>query len=87
MTGPVSEAVGDGDRRAALEAVLDKLARELDDAEGRTAAVLAKELRAALAELDALPGGKEASAVDDFTARREARRAAAQGGHAAGGSQ
>jgi hypothetical protein len=75
----IAEAVR-GDRRAALEAIRDKLAAELDDAEGRDAATVAKELRATLAELESLPGGKEASAVDDLSARRAKRRADAAGG-------
>lgn len=69
-----------GDRRAALEAIRDKLAAELEDAEGRDAATVAKELRATLAELEALPGGKEVSAVDDLSDRRAKRRADAAGG-------
>jgi hypothetical protein len=87
MEGRVTGAVGGGDRRTALEAVRDKLAAELDEATGRTAAVVAKELRATIAELEALPGGKEVSAVDEFTARREARRAEAQGRELPGGGQ
>ncbi|MGI5493873.1 hypothetical protein [Microtetraspora malaysiensis] len=71
----VSTVVAEGDRRASLEAIRDKLARELHDAEGRDAAAIAKELRATIAELDALPGGKEVSAVDELNARRAARRA------------
>jgi hypothetical protein len=68
-----------GDRRKSLEAIRDKLAGELDEAYGRDAAVLAKELRAVITELDSLPGGKEVSPVDELTARRKARLAEAAG--------
>ncbi|MET9876566.1 hypothetical protein ABZZ36_18355 [Actinacidiphila glaucinigra] len=72
-------AVQSGDRRRALEAIRDRLAKELQDAEGRDVAPIANQLRATIAELDALPGGKEVSPVDEFTARLEARRAEAAG--------
>lgn len=87
MSESLMSAVTSGDRRAALEAMRDRLARELDTAEGTMVAVLSKELRVTIAELDALPGGKVVSPVDDLSARREARRAEAQGGSAAGGGQ
>lgn len=73
------DVVGSGDRRCALQAIRDRLAEELGAANGAAAAVLAKELRATLAELDALPGGREVSPVDDLSARRAARRADAAG--------
>jgi hypothetical protein len=79
MAVDLAEGVGSGDRRQALTAIRDKLTGELRTAEGRDAAVLAKELRATLAELDALPGGKEVSKVDELGARRKARRADAAG--------
>jgi hypothetical protein len=87
MNGEVVAAAASGDRRAALEAVRDKLALELQGSEGPVVAALAKELRACMAELDALPGGKEVSALDDLSARRAARRAEAQGGDLADGGQ
>lgn len=67
------------DRRTALEAIRGKLATELEYASGRDTAPIAKELRAVIAELESLPGGQEVSAVDDLSARREARRADAAG--------
>lgn len=73
-------AVESGDRRTALEAIRDRLAVELDGAEGRDAAGIAKELRATIAELESLPGGKAVSAVDELSARRAERRADAAGG-------
>ncbi|WP_189243164.1 hypothetical protein [Planobispora rosea] len=72
-------AVQSGDRRAALEAIRDRLAAELVEADGRDAASIAKELRTTLSELDALPGGEE-SKLDDLAARRAARRADAASG-------
>jgi hypothetical protein len=68
-------AVESGDRRASLEAIRDKLARELAETGGRDAAAIAKELRAVISELDGLPGGKERSTVDELAARRAGRLA------------
>ncbi|GIH98102.1 hypothetical protein [Planobispora takensis] len=78
MTEDLLSAVRSGDRRASLEAIRDRLAAELVEADGKNAASIAKELRATLAELDALPGGEE-SKLDDLAARRAARRADATG--------
>ncbi|UBU11614.1 hypothetical protein [Nonomuraea gerenzanensis] len=75
----LASTVQGGDRRAALEGIRDKLAVELADASGRDAAVIAKELRATIAELESLPGGKGVNPVDDLTARRARRIADAQG--------
>ncbi|MGI5288040.1 hypothetical protein ACQEVF_32510 [Nonomuraea polychroma] len=71
----LTAAVQSGDRREALEAIRDKLAAELRAADGRDAAVIAKELRATIAELEKLPGGREVSRVDELAARRADRRA------------
>ncbi|GAA2364778.1 hypothetical protein [Streptomyces carpaticus] len=79
MRSKLAAAISSGDRRTALEAVRDKLATELGRADGRDAAAVARELRAVLDALDALPGG-EVSTLDDLSARREARRADAAGG-------
>lgn len=79
MSHGVADAASNGSRREALEAIRDKLATELESAEGKDAAPIAKELRAALQELDSLTDGGEASAVDDLTSRRQARRAEATG--------
>lgn len=67
-----------GDKRTALEAIRDRLAVELARSKGQAAAAVAKELRAVIDALDALPGG-EVSPVDDLAAAREARRANAAG--------
>lgn len=75
--GDFVSVIADGGRRAALEAIRDKLAVELAATEGFHAGPLARELRAVLAELDELPDGKRESTVDDLAARRAARIAQA----------
>jgi hypothetical protein len=64
------------DRRTALESIRDRLAQELEVAEGREVAPIARELRLTIAELEGLPGGREESPVDDLAARRQKRRQA-----------
>ena len=66
------------DRRTSLEALRALLAVSLVDAEPGQRAPLAKQLRDTLAELDALPDGKEVSTSDDLASRRSARRSAAK---------
>lgn len=73
------EAAASGDRRATLEALRALLAVSLVDAEPGQRAPLAKQMRDVLAELDALPTGKEVSTSDDLASRRVARRSAAAG--------
>jgi hypothetical protein len=46
---------------------------------------LAKQLRETMAELDALPDGKEKSTSDDLAAKRAARRSEAKAVEQAGG--
>lgn len=70
-------AAGSGDRRAALEALRDKLARDLDEAPASVSAQLAAQFRATVAELAELPVPGERSVVDDLERRRADRRAAA----------
>ncbi len=71
--------VATGDRRKSLEAVRDLLADRLIEAGTREAATIAKELRNVMAELYSLPGEREGSKSDELAARRDRRRAAAQG--------
>lgn len=66
-------------RRQALEALRDRLAEELVEAEGRDVAPIARELRATLADLETLPNGREESPVDDLAKRRQTRRRKAAG--------
>ena len=83
----MSAVVADGDRRLSLQAIRDRVAVELADAEGRDVAVLAKELREVIRELDLLPGAGTESPLDriagavsdDLAERRAARRADAAG--------
>lgn len=76
----LSGVVATGDRRAALEALRDRIAVELDGAEGRDVATLSRELRLVLAELESLPGSRrEVSTVADLSARIAARRQAPAG--------
>lgn len=74
--------VATGDRVKSLKAIRDKIATLLRDADDRTAAALGKELRAVMAEIDSLPGGREVSELDriadgvaiDLAAERRQRR-------------
>jgi hypothetical protein len=82
----LSTIVDRDDRRASLEAIRRRVAEELQEAVGRDVAVLAKELRDVIRELDSLPAvGREspldriAGAVSDDLAKRRARRADAAG--------
>jgi len=83
----LSTIVDRDDRRASLEAIRNKVAQELQEAEGRDVAVLSKELRDVIRELDSLPVvGREspldriAGAVrDDLAERRKTRVAGAAG--------
>lgn len=66
-------------RRETLELSRDRLARELayDGTETKDLAGLSRELRAVLAELDALPDAAaqpEPGSPDEIAARRERRR-------------
>lgn len=71
----LESTIGEGERRASLEAIRGKLARELAEAYGKDAATLAKELREVIRELDSLPTGGEESPVDEIAARRARRLA------------
>lgn len=74
------DAVGSGDRREALEALRDTLARAIDgDPDGKLTAPLANQLRQVLAELADIPDVRQVSKLDDLAARRSSRRATASG--------
>lgn len=70
------QAVASGDRRAALEALRDHLAKQLDQGD-RDHAALARQLRETLRDLDELPPLQQESALDDLSNRRAARHAKA----------
>lgn len=66
------EAAATGDTRAALEAMRDKLASEMEFAEAAIVAQISGQLVKVLAALDALPA-IEKSRVDELRKRREDR--------------
>ena len=68
-------AVASGDRREALLALRDELARRLVDAD-RDAAPIARQLTIVLREIEQLPVPGEKSRVDDLAKRRAVRRTA-----------
>lgn len=78
-TEGLSSAVGTGDRRRALRALRDVLARTIEDAEPREVAALSRQLALVLKELDELPAAKGASSFDDLASRRAARKSTASG--------
>jgi hypothetical protein len=69
----VSAAASGGDLRAALEALRDRLAAEIDCADGRTLAPLAKQFADVVQRISQLPAEEKGSTVDDIAARRAAR--------------
>lgn len=74
------EKAEQGDRRATLEALRDRLARQIEDTDsGRDVAALGRLLADVLAQLDSLPTSAEVSRADEIAARRAARRAGATG--------
>lgn len=75
----LNTVVASGDRRAALEAIRDRLAGELMVAEGREVASVAKELRETIRELDGLPLPEGVSGVDQLAKKRASRRRKASG--------
>lgn len=76
----LAEVTARGDRRAALEALRERVAAELGAAGGRDVAALSKELRDVMRELDALPSAGVVTKLDRIADELAAKRAA----HAAG---
>jgi hypothetical protein len=74
----IADAAVTGDRRLTLEAMRDKLARDMDDAPPAVVAQIAGRLAAILAELDALPKSEVVSPFDELARRREDRLATAE---------
>jgi hypothetical protein len=71
----LEDAVKNGTRREALEALRDELADAIADSPGaRDLAALIKQLREVLQEIDDLSGGSEKSHADEIAERRAARR-------------
>jgi hypothetical protein len=80
-------AVNAGNRAQSLRALANLLAVSVESAEVQNRAALAKQLVDVLRELAELPEEKEGSPVDDLTAARQARRAAAKDRSKAFGGQ
>lgn len=78
----IVNAAASGDLRKSLEALRDSLAADIDSAEPRDKAALAKQLRDTLIAIDKLPGGQVKTELDriaesipaDELAQRRARR-------------
>jgi len=68
----LTTVVAAGDIRASLEALRDRLAAEIEEADGKELAPLAKQLSDVLHRIESLPR-KEASRVDDLARRRADR--------------
>jgi hypothetical protein len=66
------------DRRAMLELLQADLLQRLEEIEGAQAAAVSRELREIAKELEQMAPA-EVSSVDDLSAKRAARRAAATG--------
>ena len=73
----IASAAATGDRRKTLEAMRDKLAKDMDKAPPAVVAQIAGRLAAILTDLANLPG-KERSKSDDLAKRRADRVAAAK---------
>lgn len=71
----LSAAAKSGDRRKALEALRDELARALEDADVAVKAQLAGQLRATLKDLDELPSVSVDSSLEKARKKRADRRA------------
>jgi hypothetical protein len=76
--GALVAAAQGGDRRETLMVLRDLLASRLEDAPATAIAPMAKQLADVLRQLDEA-SGEGGDAVDEFTARRQARIADASG--------
>jgi len=70
-------AAANGSRRQALEALRDRLARDIDAASPNVVAQISAQFRATLKEIAELPDDKKVTTADELRDRRENRRAAA----------
>lgn len=60
--------VAQGNRRKSLEVLRDHLAAQIQDADPRDVASLTRELRAVLADIEAIPHVREDSVADNLAA-------------------
>ena len=71
----IADAAASGDRLAALRALRDRLATEIDDCDSpRDLAALALRLTDVLTQIDAVPNTEQVSAADELADRRARRR-------------
>lgn len=73
----LAEVVGEGSRLESLKALRDFLARSLEEVAAKEAAPLSRQLTDVLEQIDSLSAGekpKEASPLDQFTARLRSKR-------------
>jgi len=94
---PVAGVLAQGDMRASLVALRNRLAEQIDAAEGRCSecsaadgrvlATLTKELREVLRAIDELPQVEGASRIDELANARKARQAGARRRDPAGAAQ
>lgn len=75
------------DRLTALKAIRLKLTGELADSSGRDSSVIARELRATLAEIDRLEPTRGSSRIDELASRRAGRQPGTKGRQRAAGDQ
>jgi hypothetical protein len=80
----IAEAVTKG-RVAGLQAMRDKLARDMDEAPPQVVAQVAARLQAVLKELAEIDAPQEVSKLDDLSRRREARLTGTDDAAPAGG--
>jgi len=73
VTVSIAEAAASGDHRAALTAMRDKLAADMDAAPPAVVAQVAARLQSVLAELNGLPVPAEESFLDELERRRAER--------------
>lgn len=74
----IAAAAASGDRRAALVAMRNKLAHDMDDAPPAVVAQIAARLQSVLAELDGLAVSGERDLADELKQRRLDRIAASK---------
>jgi hypothetical protein len=80
----ILSAAASGDRRAALIAMRDKLAAEMDQAPAAVIAQVAARLQSVLAEIDGLASQGEMDLADQLAQRRLDRIAATKSAQSAG---